>query len=136
MNASVTAPPNRLRRLSASIGAPRAISYHSFGGAIVTLPFAIAAGGDPTVGGVAWLVLGAITLGALSGLAFVWGVRSIASATAAMLTYLEPLVAVAVGALVWHEPMGRYAALGAALVLASGIYAARAGSRVAPRPQA
>ena len=120
-----------VRRLSASIGAPRAISYHSIGGALITLPFALAAGGAPTTGGVAWLAIGAITIGALSGLAFVWGVRGLASATAAMLTYLEPLVAVVIGALVWHEPMGRFAALGAALVLASGVYAARSGARAA-----
>ena len=122
-----------VRRLSTAVGAYRAISYHSFGAAALMAPFALAGGGDLSAGGLALLALGAIVLGAYAGLAFVWGVTQIASATAAMLTYLEPLVAVAVGALVWHEPMGEHAALGAALVLASGIYTARAGARAAAR---
>ena len=119
------------RRVGAAIGPARAMSYHSLGSALIMIPFALAAGGELDGGGVAWLAIGAITIGALGGLAFVWGVTAIASATAAMLTYLEPLVAVAIGALIWHEPMGRYAAIGAALVLASGLHVARAGNRAA-----
>ncbi|HVV81962.1 MAG TPA: DMT family transporter [Kofleriaceae bacterium] len=115
-----------VRRLSTAIGAARAVSYHSFGAAALMLPFALAAGGPLTPGSVALVALGGVTLGALGGIAFVWGVARVASATAAMLTYLEPLVAVAIGALVWREPMGRFAALGAALVLASGVHVARA----------
>lgn len=114
------------RRLAPMIGAARAVSYHSFGSALVMLPFAIAAGGTFGGGAVAWLVIGAIVLGAIGGLAFVWGVGVIGSAPAAMLAYLEPLVAVVIGAVVWDEPSGRYALLGGALVLASGLYVARA----------
>lgn len=118
-----------VRRLGGSIGAARTISYHSLGAALLMLPFALAAGGSTSAGGLTWLVLGAITIGALSGAAFVWGLGVIGSAAAAMLTYLEPLVAVAVGALVWGEPLGRFAVIGGALVLASGAYVAWAGSR-------
>ena len=118
-----------VRRLGQRIGAARAISYHALAAAALMAPFAIVAGGDPTVGGVAWLALGAIATGAIAGAAFVWGLARIGSAKAALLTYLEPLVAVAVGALVWHEPLARFAAVGGALVLASGVYVARAGSR-------
>lgn len=125
-----------LRRLATTIGPARTISYHSLGSAVLVVPFALAAGGQPTAGGVASLALGAITIGAISGIVFTWGVQTITSATAAMLTYLEPLVAVLLGALVWHEPMGRYAAVGAALILASGLYVARASARAADRPPA
>lgn len=118
-----------VRRLSVAIGAARAISYHSLGAAVVMLPFALAAGGTPATAGIAWLVLGAIVLGAIGGAAFVWGLGVIGSAPASILTYGEPLVAVAVGALVWDEPLGRHAAAGGALVLASGAYVAWAGSR-------
>lgn len=118
-----------VRRLSTLIGPARTVSYHSFGSALLMLPFALAAGGHLDPQGVAWLALGAITLGALAGLAFVWGVAHLTSATAAMLCYLEPLVAVGLGALVWHEAMGRFALVGAALVLAAGAHVARAGAR-------
>jgi DME family drug/metabolite transporter len=114
-----------VRRLSVRIGAARAISYHAFLAAALMAPFALVAGGAPTVGGVAWLTLGAILTGALAGAAFVWGLGVIGSARAAVLTYFEPLVAVAVGALVWREPLGQFAAIGAALVIASGVYVAR-----------
>lgn len=123
-----------VRRLASTIGAVRAVSYHSFGAALVMLPFAIAAGGATgavDAGAIAWLAIGAIVLGAIGGVAFVWGVGVIGSAPAAMLAYLEPLVAVAIGALVWSEPFGRFAALGGALVLASGLYVARASTRAA-----
>ena len=118
-----------VRRLGVRIGAPRAIAYHALAAAVLMAPFALAAGGTPSLGGVAWLTLGAIATGAIAGAAFVWGLAIIGSARAAVLTYLEPLVAVAIGALVWREPLGRFAALGAALVIASGIYVARGGSQ-------
>lgn len=117
-----------VRRLSLRIGAPRAICYHALLAALVMAPFALVAGGAPTVGGVAWLALGAVLTGAVAGAAFVWGLGVIGSARAAVLTYLEPLVGVAVGALVWDEPLGRYAAVGAALVIAAGVYVVRGGS--------
>ncbi len=118
-----------VRRLSLAIGTARAISYHSLGAALLMLPFALVAGGAATVDGLAWLVLGAIVLGAIAGAGFVWGVGVIGSAPAAMLTYAEPLVAVAIGALVWQEPLGRFAIAGGVLVLVSGGYVARGGSR-------
>ena len=118
-----------VRRLGQRIGAARAVSYHSMGSAVLMAPFAIAAGGSPTVGGLAWLTVGAILTGAIAGAAFVWGVARIGAARAAMLSYLEPLVAVAVGALAWHEPLGRFALVGGALVIASGLYVARGDSR-------
>ncbi len=117
-----------VRRLGQRIGVARAVSFHAAGAAVLMAPFAIAAGGDPTLGGVAWLTIGAILTGALAGAAFVWGLGIIGAARAAMLAYLEPLVAVAVGALVWHEPLGRFALVGGALVIASGVYVARGDS--------
>jgi len=67
-------------------------------------------------------------LGALAGVAFVRGLAVIGSSRAAMLTYLEPVVAVACGALAWHEPLGRLTVVGVALIVGSGAWVAR------PRP--
>jgi DME family drug/metabolite transporter len=64
--------------------------------------------------------------GAAAGIAFALGLARIGSARAAVLAYLEPLVAVAVGALAWHEAVSPMAALGGALVVAAGIHVARA----------
>ena len=73
----------------------------------------------------ALLGAGAATIGAVSGIVFVVGLTRIGSARAAVLTFAEPLVAVAVGALVWDEPLHPLAALGGALVLGAGIHVAR-----------
>jgi len=73
----------------------------------------------------ALLGAGASTIGALSGMAFSVGLVRIGAARAAILTFAEPLVAVAVGALVWEEPLHPLAALGGAMVLGAGIHVAR-----------
>ena len=71
---------------------------------------------------------GSMTIGAVSGIVFVVGLERIGAARAAILTFAEPLVAVAVGALVWGEPLRPLAAVGGALVLGAGIHVARAGA--------
>jgi drug/metabolite transporter (DMT)-like permease len=68
---------------------------------------------------------GSATLGAVAGVMFAAGLAQIGSARAAVLAYAEPLVAVAVGALVWHEPLHPIAAVGGALVIAAGVHVAR-----------
>lgn len=114
-----------VRRLAARVGPARAVSYHSGLAALVTLP--LAASGLATVSGgqLALLAAGAASIGALSGVVFVIGLGRIGSARAAVLTFAEPVVAVAVGALAWGEPLRPLAALGGGLVLAAGIHVAR-----------
>jgi drug/metabolite transporter (DMT)-like permease len=87
----------------------------------------LAIGGLGAVSGedLAWLGAGAATVGALSGLVFIIGLARIGAGRAAVLTFAEPLVAVAVGALVWEEPLHASAALGGAMVLGAGIHVAR-----------
>jgi drug/metabolite transporter (DMT)-like permease len=113
------------RRLVERIGAPRAMSYHALLAAAALAP--LAAGGIDRVTGedLALLGAGATTIGAASGVAFLVGLSRIGAARAAVLTFAEPLVAVAVGALVWEEPLHPLAALGGAMVLGAGIHVAR-----------
>lgn len=66
-----------------------------------------------------WVALASLGPGAMSGILFVWGLAKIPAATAASLTYLEPLVAVLVGATLLGESMPPIALLGAVLVLGS-----------------
>jgi drug/metabolite transporter (DMT)-like permease len=117
-----------VRRLTPLIGAPRTMSYHSFIGAAIMAPFAIHAGVTPGAESLGWVVSGAVTIGALSGVAFLRGLAIIGSSRAAMLTYLEPVVAVAVGVIAWGERLDALAVAGIALILGSGAWVAR------PRP--
>lgn len=114
-----------VRRLAARIGSARAVSYHSAVAALLLLPAAATDLGSVTADGIAWFSLGAATIGALSGVLFVTGLGRIGSARASVLAFAEPLVAVVVGALAWHEPLRPLAAAGGALVLAAGVYVAR-----------
>ena len=60
--------------------------------------------------------------GILAGGLFYRGIRVIPSGLAAVLTYLEPVVATAVGAFWFHESLGPAGLVGAALVVGGGLY--------------
>jgi drug/metabolite transporter (DMT)-like permease len=114
-------------RITERIGAVRAMSYHALVAAVAMAPLALALGGLDRVSGedLARLAAGAGTIGALSGVVFIVGLARIGAARTAVLMFAEPLVAVAVGALVWEEPLHATAALGGAMVLGAGIHVAR-----------
>ncbi len=114
-----------VRRVAARIGAIRAMSYHSLVAAAVTAPLALGGLGHVSTADAARLAAGAASIGALSGAVFIVGLARIGAARAAVLAFAEPLVAVAVGALVWEEPLHGTAAIGGAMVLGAGIHVAR-----------
>jgi drug/metabolite transporter (DMT)-like permease len=114
-----------VRRLAERIGPAHAMSYHSAIAAVVMLPFAVSGFATVTWFDIGLVSAGAATIGAMSGVLFVHGLGRIGSARAAVLTFAEPLVAVAVGALVWDEPLRPLAIAGGALVLGAGIHVAR-----------
>lgn len=114
-----------VRRLASRIGAPRAMSYHSLLAGLITVPFLVGHADALRVADVTWLTLGAITIGAGSGIVFAIGLIRVGAARASVLTFAEPIVAVAIGALVWSEPLRPLAAIGGALVLGAGIFVAR-----------
>jgi drug/metabolite transporter (DMT)-like permease len=114
-----------VRRLATRIGNARAMAYHSAIAAVALLPAGAGGFAAVTAGDFALLGAGAATIGAGSGILFVAGLRRIGAARAAVLAYAEPLVAVVVGALAWHERVSALAAVGGVLVLAAGIHVAR-----------
>jgi DME family drug/metabolite transporter len=114
-----------VRRLAARIGVARALSYHSLLAAAIMAPLAVSGLGDLTAHNVALLVCGSVTSGAIAGAVFGIGLLQIGSARAAILTFLDPIVAVSLGALVWDEPLHPIAMLGGVLVLGAGIEVAR-----------
>ena len=114
-----------VRRLAARIGASRALAYHCALASLALAPLLIGKVSALTATQLALLAGGAASLGAASGVVFALGLLRIGSARAAVLTFLEPVVAVAVGFVVWDEPLHATALVGAALVLGAGIEVAR-----------
>lgn len=113
------------RRIAARIGATRALSYHALLAAAVGVPLIAGHLGEITPAQLGLLAAGGASVGAASGVAFTVGLLRIGSARAAVLTFIEPVVAVAVGAAVWREPLSPLAIVGGALVLGAGIEVAR-----------
>ena len=113
------------RRIAAKVGSARALVTHSLLAAAITLPFATPYLPRVTATDLAYLVSGSVLIGTGSGVLFLVGLGRIGSARAAVLTFMEPLVAVCVGALAWAQPLAPIAAVGGVLVLAAGIHVAR-----------
>ncbi len=118
-----------VRRLAIKIGPTKAMSYHSLIGAVVVAPLAIPHLSDVTASDLALVSAGAASIGCVSGVIFAYGLARIGSARAAVLTFAEPLVAVAVGVLVWDETLRPLAGVGGTMVIGAGIYVARRSSR-------
>jgi drug/metabolite transporter (DMT)-like permease len=116
-----------VRRVADRIGPVRQMSYHSLIAGALTLPFGAGALATVSAPAAALVISSAVTIGAVSGVAFVAGLQRIGAARAAVLAFAEPLVAVAVGALWFHEPLRPFAAVGGTLVLGAGVYVARQG---------
>ncbi len=114
-----------VKRFAAAVGTSRAISYHSLLGAVLLLPLVLPHLGEVTGSGFGYIAIGAIVLGTCANSLFVRGLARIGAARTAVLTFIEPLVAVSIGALVWGEHLRPIAALGGALVLAAGLHVAR-----------
>lgn len=68
------------------------------------------------------LIVAGLTIGAASGIAFIRGLRLIPTPHSAVLTFLEPIVALALGVLVLGEALEARAILGALTIVAAGIF--------------
>ncbi|MCC7074391.1 MAG: DMT family transporter [Deltaproteobacteria bacterium] len=85
----------------------------------------------------AWLLAGGLLCGALPLVLFFTGLATTPASRAGVLTLCEPLVAVLAGALVWQEPLGASAALGAGLMLVAAAWMSKGEpSARAPGPSA
>jgi drug/metabolite transporter (DMT)-like permease len=74
--------------------------------------------------GVARVALASVFLGPLALVVFVIAVRHVRAPIAATISYVEPVTAAAIGALLLGEPVGSLAILGAALVVGAGVWVA------------
>ncbi|MBM7117772.1 EamA family transporter [Archangium primigenium] len=82
---------------------------------------------------VLWVGGGALLCGLVGNSVFTAGLRQVPAASAAALTYLEPLTAALVGWLVFGERLGAPGLLGGVLVLVAGVWVASE-ARGSPRP--
>src|SRR5207253_5123687 len=118
------------KKLFAEFSPAEVLSYHCFlAAALVALS---AREPPPAWHAFLWSpLLGALLLGACGASLFYAGLRWIPAQRAAVLTYLEPVVAALVGALFFGERLGAWGALGAALILGGGVAVALAPAPVA-----
>ncbi len=98
-----------------------AVAFHCLGSALLLAPIEWRALFDAAWPQLAALAIPACVLGILGGTAFYWGLARMPAAHAGVLTYLEPVVAVGVGAAALHEPLGLPSLGGAALILTAGL---------------
>jgi drug/metabolite transporter (DMT)-like permease len=125
------------RRLVERIGAGRSMSYHALLAAAALLPLTGLGGLSALTGhGLALLAIGSVGPGALAGWLFLRGLVRIGASRAAVLAFLEPLVAVLLSFAVWHEPLAPTALLGGAAILAAGAAVATRRSGLPPAPPA
>ena len=113
-------------RLTRAIGPARALSYHSLLAAAMLFPLFITHTDALTARGVGILMIGAVIFGAGAGIVYLRGLAVVGATRAGMLAFLEPLVAVIVGIVVWHETTHALAILGALIILGAGVYVVRA----------
>jgi drug/metabolite transporter (DMT)-like permease len=116
------------KRFSDRLTAGELLVWHAGFGALMLLPFALTAPA-PHLGGVLWLMGGAIAGGCVAGTIFLWGLGRVTAATAGVLTYVEPLVGVLVGLVAFGEPLAATAPIGGALILGAGLWVVRAAAR-------
>ena len=106
------------KRLLPEFSGPELLSYHCAASALLLLPLA-GAPPDPRLF-LGRTLIGAALLGGIGGALFYLGLSRIPAQRAAVLTYLEPLVAALVGALAFGEALGPTGMTGAALILIAG----------------
>ncbi len=113
------------KQLSAAYTAEETLVFHAVVSALVVLPFApwtVA----PSVSSVAIVALAGVLIGVTAAICFVRGVASIPAEHASVLTFLEPITAVLCGVIAFGERLSALSLVGAAVVIGTGVRAARA----------
>lgn len=112
-----------VRRASRSFSPLAICSLHAVLSALVLL--AAGRGALPPIGqGLLRVAAGGLVLGLGASLVFVQAVKRVPAAIAATITYVEPVTAAGLGALLLGEPLGALALVGAAVVVGAGVWVA------------
>jgi DME family drug/metabolite transporter len=116
------------KKLFDSFAGAEILCYHSI---VAVGLLALTAGNAPPPEAFLWSpLLGALILGTGAASLFYVGLRWIPASRAAVLTYLEPLVAALVGYFCFAEPLGLAGVFGGLLIICAGAAVAIGGSTV------
>jgi drug/metabolite transporter (DMT)-like permease len=111
------------RRIGEAFTGPQVMALHGFVATPLLVALTpVAAWSTTAPGTYGVLTLAGVTIGAASGVAFIRGLRLIPTAHSAVLTFLEPIVALALGVLVLGQPLEPRAILGACAILGAGAF--------------
>lgn len=115
------------KRLFAEFSLLEVLGWHVLASALLLA--AVAPWPPPPLQEFLWRpVAGALLLGCCGAVLFYLGLRRIPAQRAAVLTYLEPVVAAAVGAIAYGERLSGMGFVGMGLILASGVAVALEGA--------
>lgn len=120
------------RRLAIEVGPATTLSTHAFGALLLLLPLAGPELFEIEARDLPYLAFAGLVPGALAGMTFLMGATKIGSARAAILAFLEPVVACIVGYVAFGERLSAWSLLGAGLVLVAGLRVSRPASDRAP----
>lgn len=111
------------KRVQIAFSSRELLAWHVPFALVVLYAFVPAGGFAIGIGSWAWILAASLLVGALAGVLFLDGLVRVRASRAAVLTLLEPLVAVLIGGLVWGQHLSAVAIVGAVLVLV-GAYTA------------
>lgn len=117
------------KHLSRRFGPAELLVFHMPTALVVLAALVPAGGWTLSFGSAAWLVAGAVGPGAIAGVLFVRALSRVPAARASVLTFIEPLTAVAIASLAWDQPFGAHSLLGGGAILTAGYWVMRE-----PRP--
>ncbi len=116
-----------MAHLGDELGAARTMSLHALIASLLLWPLVLLLPSTHaqlpllfTATNVFRVALASLIPGALAGIAFMRGVQKIGSTKAAILAYLEPVVACAIGIVVFAEDVSAFTILGGSMVLCAG----------------
>lgn len=123
-----------VRRASRSFSPLGVSALHAVVSAAILLALFRAQAIPPAGAGLVRVALAGVVLGPLAMIVFVRAIRKVRAPIAATIGYVEPVTAAAVGALLLGERLGSMALLGAAVVVAAGVWVALEPAAPPPAP--
>jgi drug/metabolite transporter (DMT)-like permease len=109
------------RKLTLELGSATTLGLHALGAMLLLLPLAGPELLSIEARDLPYLAIAGVFPGVLAGLAFLRGAALVGSARAAILAFLEPVVACVVGFVAFGERLGAWSVVGGVLVLAAGV---------------
>lgn len=104
------------KRLEIDFTARELLAYHAAASSVFLAPFVFSSRGASPVA-LAYIVGGAVLLSSIGTIVYLNGLRRVPASRAAVLTLIEPVVALFVAVIAWREPLTARGMIGAGFVL-------------------